>query len=289
MPALRAGLCRALGILALGLVGLALPPGPGGAQTAPDAPQRVVSMNLCTDQLALLLAAPGQLLSVSDLARDPYSSPLAAAAQAVPINHGGAEEIYLLRPDLVLAGTYSDPAVVSMLRRLGLRVAQIDLVQGLSDVPARLAEVGALLDREATAQSLIRQFETDLAALSGAPDGPRTAFYFPNGYTLGTGTLGHEILRHAGFRHIAAELGRDTSGRLPLELMILADPDLVLRNQRFPGASRSEAVLDHPALAALTGAGAAHETGPDWMCGTPRILDALRDLALLRAEMETPP
>ena len=28
-------------------------------------------MNLCTDQVAMLLAAPGQLISVSDLAQDP--------------------------------------------------------------------------------------------------------------------------------------------------------------------------------------------------------------------------
>ncbi len=37
-------------------------------------PERVVSVNLCTDQLAMLLAAPGQLISVSHLASDPLSS-----------------------------------------------------------------------------------------------------------------------------------------------------------------------------------------------------------------------
>ena len=31
-----------------------------------DAPARVVSMNLCTDQLALMLSREGQLISVSD-------------------------------------------------------------------------------------------------------------------------------------------------------------------------------------------------------------------------------
>ena len=35
-----------------------------------DAPARVVSMNLCTDQLAMMLAAPGQLVSVSHLATE---------------------------------------------------------------------------------------------------------------------------------------------------------------------------------------------------------------------------
>jgi iron complex transport system substrate-binding protein len=49
----------------------------GGAAPADTAPRRVVSINLCTDQLAMMLAAPGQLVSVSDLAADPHSSAMA--------------------------------------------------------------------------------------------------------------------------------------------------------------------------------------------------------------------
>ncbi|MEL6267927.1 MAG: ABC transporter substrate-binding protein, partial [Pseudomonadota bacterium] len=54
----------------------------GAASTAAaQPPARVVSMNLCTDQLAMLIASPGQLVSVSYLARDPASSAMAAEAQ----------------------------------------------------------------------------------------------------------------------------------------------------------------------------------------------------------------
>ena len=61
------------------VLGLALVAGPLGAQT-PDAPLRVVSMNLCTDQFALMLAAPEQLISVSYVSADPVTSPLADIA-----------------------------------------------------------------------------------------------------------------------------------------------------------------------------------------------------------------
>ena len=37
-----------------------------------DAPRRVVTMNHCADQYALLLAAPGQVVSVSHIALDPF-------------------------------------------------------------------------------------------------------------------------------------------------------------------------------------------------------------------------
>ncbi len=253
-----------------------------------EAPARVVSMNLCTDQLAMILAAPGQLVSVSDIARDPLTSPMADEAAAFPINFGGAEQIYLLNPDLVLAGQYSDPAVLSMLRRLEIEVAQIEIVTGLDQVSDRVREVGALLGQEDAAEEVATAFEADLARFGSSGPGPRGAFYYPNGYTLGTGTLSHDILTTAGFRHIAEELGRETSGRLAMELLAVAAPELIIRTGAYPGASRSEDILHHPALRALVAAGQGYESGPDWICGTPTVLSALEDLAATRRGMQAP-
>ncbi|MBF9029384.1 ABC transporter substrate-binding protein [Rhodobacterales bacterium HKCCE3408] len=247
---------------------------------AADAPVRVVSMNLCTDQLAMMLAAPGQLVSVSDIATDPFTSPMWREAEAYPANSGRAEEIFLLDPDLVLAGVYSDPAVVSMLRRLGLRVEQLDIAATLEDIPDRIAEVAALLGRDAEGQSLIRRFETDLANLRNATEGgPVTAFYYPNGYTLGTETLSHEILTAAGFRNLSERLGRAQSGHLPLELLVMEQPDLIVTSDPYPGASRSEDLLDHPAIAELSGPSGPFRSGPDWVCGTPHVLSAVSALS----------
>src|SRR5690606_34859374 len=77
------------------------------AGAASAAPARVVSMNVCTDQMAMLVAADGQLRSVTHLATDPQTSAMVDEAKAFPVNHGLAEEIFLMRPDLVLAGTYT--------------------------------------------------------------------------------------------------------------------------------------------------------------------------------------
>ncbi len=266
------------------LLGLAVVAGPLGAQT-PQPPQRVVSMNLCTDQFALMLAAPGQLVSVSHVATDPLSSPMAEAAAAYPPNHGGAEQIYLMRPDLVLAHPWSDPTAIAMLRRLGLTVVQVPGVQHLSDIPDRLATVGALLGREQAAEAMIRQFESDLAALGSEPPGPSAAFYGANGYSMGEGSLSHEILTRAGFRNIAPDIGRSESGQIALELLVMAAPDLILRTALYPGASRSEEILHHPALQSLIAAGAGIELGADWACGTPHVVAALRDLVALRRTM----
>ena len=47
--------------------------------------------------------------------------------------------------------------------------------------------------------------------------------------------------------------------------------------------------LLHPALAALIAAGAGHESGPDWACGTPRVIAALRALVEMRQMIEAAP
>lgn len=62
---------------------------------AADIAQRVVSINVCTDQLAMLLAREGQLQSVSYLSRDPQLSVMADKAERLPINHAQAEEVFL--------------------------------------------------------------------------------------------------------------------------------------------------------------------------------------------------
>ncbi len=260
--------------------------GPGQA-----APQRVVSINLCTDQLAMMLAAPGQLLSVSYLAQDPRSSAMAEEALAWPANHGLAEEIFLLDPDLVVAGSFTARATVSMLRRLGIPVVTMTPARSLDEVRDRIAEMGGLLGREEAAAMLVTEFDAGLAALSETvADPPRAAIYAARGYASGPASLSGAILEAAGFANVAEEVGLSVGGVLPLEQLVMLDPDLVVLPQPWPGASRAEEVLSHPALLALQErAGTAPLTDRDWVCGTPHVLRAIAGLAEARKELPESP
>jgi iron complex transport system substrate-binding protein len=249
---------------------------------AEEAPARVVSMNLCTDQLAMALAAPGQLLAVSWLARDPRSSLMAAEAQRWPVLRGLAEEIYLLHPDLVLADSYSGRATVEMLRRLGVRVATIEQARSLDDVRAALLEMGRLLHREAAAEAMAAAFDDRLAALrqEGGPR-PLAATYAANGYMAGDESLPGDTVRAAGYEDLSGRLGLASGGMLPLELLLMAEPDLLITGARYPGRSRAEDILLHPALAALPSRKVEIDDR-DWLCGLPAVLDTVERLARLR-------
>jgi iron complex transport system substrate-binding protein len=238
-------------------------------------PARVVSMNLCTDQLAMLLARPGQLVAVSRVARDPVASALWRAAARFPVHSGRAEEIHALAPDLVLAGTYDPPATLALLRRLGLRVETFPVENSFADIRANVARMGELLGAGERAGALIAAMDAALATGRPARRGPRAALYYANGYTSGAGTLADAILAEAGLTNIADAAGLT---RLPLETLVMSDPDLVITGQDYPSPALAQGILHHPALLSLAARRAAVADNL-WVCGTPmaaRAVTALR-------------
>lgn len=246
------------------------------------APQRVVSISLCTDQLAMLVAAPGQLVSVTYLAADPASSPMIEEAQTFPLNHGLAEEVALLRPELVLAGRYTTRVTVDMLTRLGHPVEIFEPENSIADIRINLRKMGAALHREARAEELIALMDADLDRIAAAlPDTrPGVAFYYANGYSLGPGTLADAIATRAGLENIAPRLGLASSGVVPLEALILARPEVVVRSAGYRGHARAQEMLNHPALNHfLAPPRRDARSGPEWVCGTPLVADAIRSLA----------
>ncbi|WP_289040985.1 ABC transporter substrate-binding protein [uncultured Aliiroseovarius sp.] len=259
------------------------------AQDAPDVPpKRVVSINLCTDQLAMMLADPGQLVSVSVLAREPESSAMVEEAQGFPINYARAEEIFMLKPDLVVAGAFSSQATVQMLRKLGLAVEVFEPALSLDDVSAAMTRMGAALHQDARAAHQVAQFEARLAALrEQVTTRPRAAIYYANGYSVGDQSLSGQILATAGFDNIAREAGIPMAGNIPLEVLALLDPDVVITGQRYPAASRSEEILDHPVVRQLQDARLRGTIADrDWICGTPHVLRAVEGLIGLRHDYD---
>lgn len=246
-------------------------------------PERVVSMNLCTDQLALLVGAPGQVVSVSNWARMPSASNMVAATEGLEANAAHAEEVFLLAPDLVLASAYTNRASVEMLRRLGMRVEIFEPTTSIGAIRSDLQRMGRLLGREAEAARQVAALDrrlTRLAALAARTDREAAAFQFPNGYTAGAGTLAAEVLDRAGLDNVAEAAGLRGAARLPLEVLVTLRPFLV-RTEHISGAETGRAfeLARHPALAGLDG-GLRGARLPERLlaCGTPFTLDAIATL-----------
>lgn len=279
---------KAAGLRVLPLViGLAVFAMASAASVRAEPPARVVSMNLCTDQLALLLAAPGQLLSVSDWSAWERASMMTAEARKLPLNGGLAEEVFTFAPDLVLAGAFTNRASVDMLRRLGLRVEVLPPARSLSEVRALITRVGGLLGREAEAAALLETFDMSLEAAraEAAPLPPlSSAYYYPNSYTTGAGTLADDIMRAAGLDNAAAALGLRGAVKIPLERLVMQRPFLIETRYISGGKhGRSYETLTHPALRALRAQRQGAVVEERWqICGTPFVLQAIDALIAAR-------
>lgn len=256
---------------------------------ADDALPRVMSLNVCTDQLVLALADPGQILSLSELADDPDLSFHSAAAAAYAKNRGLAEEVFLVRPDIVVTGTYSLHNTTQLLRHIGTRVETFDYAQTLDSVPGAVRRMGGILGQTARAETIAAAYEAELAALSSPPAAraPTAIIYEQNGVVLGAGTLADSVLKTAGFRNLAAERGYDGMAPYPLELLVRDRPDLVLLASPFPGApALADQFVEHPAIAAMP-ALRRKSVAPrgSWACAGPFTIEAVRALKALREDM----
>src|SRR5688572_31875691 len=69
---------------------------------AASAALKVASLNLCTDELLLLLAAPDQIVSVTHLAQQPAETPLWRLARRYRSNDGSLLSVAGLKPDLIV-------------------------------------------------------------------------------------------------------------------------------------------------------------------------------------------
>lgn len=256
-----------------------------GGAFASGAPARVASINLCTDQLALMLAAPGQLVTVSSWAARPEASMLAAEAARLPLNGATAEEVFARAPDLVLASNFTRADTVALLRRLGVRVEVFPAATELAQIPGQILRMGALLGRDAEAAALAGAFEADLARETARAAGLprlRAAWWYANGYTSGVGTLADDVTAAAGLDNVAAGLGLGGIARLPLERLVMERPFLIgarhISVGDGPAVGRAYEGLAHPALVGLKAEGAALVEERWQVCGLPFVALAVRAL-----------
>jgi len=101
------------------------------ARAAPDA--RVVSLNVCTDQLLALLA-PEQIAALSVLSRDPALSVVAEQSARLPVVRADAEAVLRLTPTLVLAGPYGAQSTLAALERRGVPVMRLGLPESFGAI-----------------------------------------------------------------------------------------------------------------------------------------------------------
>ena len=205
------------------------------------AAERVVSLNLCTDQLLVLLA-PDKIAALSDLSRDPSLSFVAADARRFPQVRASAEAVLALHPDLVMAARFGAQTTVSLLERQGVIVARLDLPADFPGIERLTRDAASAIGVPERAEPLIASMRATLASVP-SPGAKTTAIAWePRFYTAGPASLMGAVLTAAGLTNAASgqRLGTEALLRHPPDVLVVPD------TPAFPSLATD--MLDSPAL-----------------------------------------
>jgi iron complex transport system substrate-binding protein len=277
------------GVALLLMAALSLGDGAAVAQAVPRPvakPLRVMSLNLCTDQLVLALLPPQRIASVNERSRDRGGSLMAAAARRVAINHGLAEEVLRARPDLVLAGSFTTPATRALLKRLGWPLVEVGPADTIAQIRATTRQVAQAVGEAARGEQLLARMDAQLAELARHP-GPklRVAAWDGSGFAAGPGSLYDTVLRLAGAVNVAADPRLTRTGTPDTELLLAEAPALLIHGGGDDRDGLRADVAGNPLVRRFWGADRTVTIDQAYyVCGTPFVADeALRLRARLQA------
>jgi iron complex transport system substrate-binding protein len=239
----RRYLSRSVAVAALALLGVA-------PALAGDLP-RIASMNVCTDQLLIPLADPAQILGLSRFSREGSESWAASDAHRYRILSGGAEDILVLRPDVVVASLFDKRSTREFLKAKGLHLVEFSVPRNLDEVKAQIRQMGEIAGHTDRATSEIARLD---AAIARARQTVVERHYsvLPlsrRGWVSGHDSLVASLLSETGLYNAAGDLGVGSGGFASLEAIVNAKPDfLVVSDAGDHAEDDGRAFLLHPAL-----------------------------------------
>jgi iron complex transport system substrate-binding protein len=222
----------------------------GNGAAAAELP-RIASMNVCTDQLLLTLADPQQILGLSRYARDRLQSWAAQDARRYRVLSGSAEDILVLRPDVVVASLFDKRSTRELLKAKGLHLAEFGVPRSLDEVKDQIHEMGEIVRHPDRAAAEITKLDAAIARARQAV-AHRRYRVLPlsrRGWVSGSESLLSSLLTETGLFNAAGELGVAFGGFASLEAIVNLKPDFIVVSDAGDTAEDDgRAFLLHPAL-----------------------------------------
>ncbi|WP_235524033.1 ABC transporter substrate-binding protein [Sphingomonas sp. Leaf33] len=241
-------------------------------------PMRIVSLDYCADQYVLKLVGRDRITAVSPDAAAEFSY-MRAAALGLRQVRPQAEDVLLLKPDMVVRSYGGGPNAAALFERAGVPVLQLGYAPDLAGIRTVLLDTATGLGERARGEAMAAAFDARLAALRRASTGKSALYVTPGGVTTGPGSIVDEMLRAGGLVNFQTAGGW---GPLPLERLAYAQPDVVAAaffdtrwNRPDPWSAAAHPVVGR----ALKGLPTAELPGAWTACGGWFVLDAVEKLA----------
>jgi len=260
-----------------GGAGLLWAAAPAPLAKASAVPQRIVSINLCADQLVLALTDREQIAGLTHNATDPEMSGEAAKAHGLPLLSNSAEQILAIEPDLIVGMPASRSAALRALPEQSYPLLDLATANTLDEIYTSIRQTAVAVGHPERGDALIARMQGELAGLPKPGRGRVAAYYQRRGYMTGTGTLIDELMTRVGLVNLAGKLGKPPLSQLSLEEMVAAEPDfLIVESATDKVTDQGSEMLHHPALKDIPRISVPQA----WtVCGSPAYAQAARSMA----------
>jgi iron complex transport system substrate-binding protein len=272
---------RAALLVCLLAAGCAAPPSHGGGG--------IVSTNPCADAMLVELVPAQRIAAISHYSQD-------AMATSIPLDVAGrfrgtmgtTEEVIAMRPDLVVASSFTLPSTREAYARAGLKTLYLDSPVTIEASKAQVAELAAAVG--AAPAGVAMNARIDRAVTAASWTGPKVPALVWIGGNLvsGGGNLLDEMLVRTGFSDHAAHYGLHFTGTLPIERVVIDPPRVMLVPDEHGRDADSRAAQMRALALAHVRAPVTTARFPRSLvnCGGPVIARAMTRLAEIRRSVK---
>lgn len=230
-----------------------------------ESPERIVSLDLCSDWMLLRYASASQQVIYSPLL---YRYPLEWIPSGLPIHDGSLEQVLLHNPDLVIAGEFNATQLSRRLQQLGSKVVVMPLPLSLPSTLQYIEQFTAQINEPVTTESFLLQ--------EYSKHGQKLLLLGANGIAAGLNTLENDILQQAGWSNYLQHSGFVS---MDLEQLVANPPDAMVYSKPLSN-SLANLFASHPALARITTQqNAMLAEAWRWQCPGPWTFDLVKELA----------
>ena len=239
------------------------------------APTRIVSLDYCADQFVLKFADRESILAVSPDAGKSFSY-MAEAARGIPVTRSVAEDVLLLRPDLIVRSYGGGPNAAAFFERAGIPVINVGWAGDLDGVKALNLDMATQLGAPEKGRAIVADMEGRLAAIKKSGKTHKALYVTPGGVTSGPGSLVHEMMVAAGLENYLTDAGWRS---LPLEQLVYDAPDMIAAAY-FEDSQNAWSAAAHPVARRQTDTLPRADIQGAWTtCGGWFLVDAIEALA----------
>jgi iron complex transport system substrate-binding protein len=220
----------------------------------PQKPRRLISLAPSNTEIVFALGAGTRLQGITSVCDFPPE--VNRIRRLGDLGRINLEDIVGLSPDLVLAGTKTDPEALAMLERLHIPSA---VTEGTTfeETYASIIAIGKMTGTDVRAAALVASLRSEAAAVADRVKGARRPLcYYVVGFgeggnwTAGPGSFIDEMITLGGGRNAAAGLGRPW-GIFQLEKLIALDPEIILAGSHTGAPARLKSEPGYRDLSAV--------------------------------------